>query len=87
MLGEGWLNVSRVRCRGTDGPGVDAGQGSGGGMPFVIRQEQKRGERVAAVLNYANVHLLERLTRLIPIFVAPHEGHLQFIISGIPRGI
>ena len=45
-------------------------------VPSAIGQEQKLGEGPPAVLNYANLLLLEGHTGLCPIFVALHEGHL-----------
>ena len=61
VLGEGGPEVRGVRRRHAEEPGVGAEQG-GAALASAVRQEQTLGERVSAVLDDANRHLLERPT-------------------------
>ena len=62
VLGEGWPEVLGVRRRHAGEPGMSAEQGDAVLVPSHVRQEQTLGERVSAVLDDANRHLLERPT-------------------------
>ena len=77
VLGEGWPEVLGVRRRHAGEPGLGAEQG-GAALASAVRQEQTLGERVSAVLDDANLHLLERPTLPIPA-LGSREGHLQLM--------
>ena len=78
VLGEGWPEVLGVRRMHAEEPSIGAEQGGAALVPSAVRQEQTLGERVSAVLDDANLHLLERPTLPIPASVS-NEGHLQLM--------
>ena len=78
VLGEGWPEVLGVRRMHAEEPSIGTEQGGAALVPSAVRQEQTLGERVSAVLDDANLHLLERSTLPIPASVS-NEGHLQLM--------
>ena len=78
VLGEGWPEVLGVRRMHAEEPSIGTEQGGAALVPSAVRQEQTLGERVSAVLDDANLHLLERPTLPIPASVS-NEGHLQLM--------
>ena len=78
VLGEGWPEVLGVRRRHAGEPGLGAEQGGAALVTSAVRHEQTLGERVSAVLDDANLHLLERPTLPIPA-LGSREGHLQLM--------
>ena len=78
VLGEGWPEVLGVRRMHAEEPSIGTEQGGAALVPSAVRHEQTLGERVSAVLDDANLHLLERPTLPIPA-LGSREGHLQLM--------